>query len=119
MSNQRQPQISLNENKAASFPAPFGRDEFKLDIVEAFFMQVRSIAWMTNPKTAWAITGLPYNDSVNDLTSFEFSASHYGIKYEDICETNFASVLTQIYDYAYLGCQDMSKELMEDESSYA
>ena len=82
-------------------------------------MQVRSIAWMTDPKTAWAITGLPYNDAVGDLTSFEYPAAEFGIKYEDISKTNFAAVLMNMYDFAYLGRQDMSKEKMEDESSYA
>jgi hypothetical protein len=110
--------IATIETNTSGFPVPFTLDEFRKDIVEVFFQHVRTIAWITDPKTAWKITGLDASGEMNDILSPERSGSELGLTYEQIRTTPFASALEHMYGFAFFGRRDASAESMEYESYY-
>lgn len=103
--------------KNAAIPVPFTYEEFKVDILETFLFYVRSIGWITNPETAWKLTGAPSDGNDSELLAVE-SAAYLGLEYQHIQATQFATVLTSLYQYAYFGRQDMSQGEMGGETIY-
>ena len=117
MAKTQNPIVAI-ESHTSSFPTPFALDEFRKDIVEVFFHHVRTIARITNPLTAWKITGLEATGEMNDILSYERSGAELGLTYEQIRMTPFASALEHLYGFAFFGRRDASAEPMEYESDY-
>lgn len=105
------------ESQGGGFPVPFTLDAFREDILEVFVHYVRIIGWMTDKKTAWAVTGssLEMRESFFDPDN---RASDIGLTFNDIRKTPFALTLEQLYEYAFFGKLDTSAESMSDESIY-
>lgn len=106
----------VSDDRTGSFPVPFTLDAFRKDVVEVFFHYVRTIGWMTDEKTAWAITGVPAPNEAHAFFSPEYTAADLGLTFDSIRNTPFASTLERLYEFAYFGRIDSSAEQMEYES---
>lgn len=102
----------------AGFPVPFSLEDFRNDIAAVYLHQVRCIAWMTDAETAWPITKTPAPEYLGSLFYTDCTAADLGITYDRIRETNFATYMECLYNYAFFGKVDANKEAMEDESIY-
>jgi hypothetical protein len=99
-----------------AFPVPFTRDEFQEDVAEVFLYYVRTIAWMTDHDTAWAILNLPPDEASFPLFDPDLGASDINLTYGHIRHTEFAKALMQMYEYAYYGHKDNNEEQIANES---
>lgn len=109
---------SVRNDHTVSFPVPFTLDAFRKDIVEVYFHYVRTIGWMTDEKTAWAITGVSVPCEAHAFFSPEYTAADLGLSFDSIRNTPFASTLERLYEFAYFGRVDASAEAMEYESTH-
>ena len=105
-----------SEQKTTSFAPPWSREEFHQDVVTTFLTPVRIIGWMTDWRTACRILGKEDDENVvvtlgmPDMTSDEL-----GVSYQDIASTAFAQAMEVMYDFAYFGRIDESREGMDYE----
>lgn len=106
------------DEATAGFPVPFSLEDFRNDIAAVYLHQVRCIAWMTDAETAWPITKTPAPEYLGSLFYTDCTAADLGITYDRIRETNFATYMECLYNYAFFGKVDANKEPMEDESIY-
>lgn len=107
---------SVSDDQTGSLPVPLTLDAFRKEVVEVFFHYVRTIGWMTDEKTAWAITGVTAPPEAHTFFSPEYTAADLGLTFDHIRQTPFASTLERLYEYAYFGRVDASAEAMEYES---
>jgi len=119
MAKSTQLQSTAETTQQSAFPVPFARDAFQKDVAEVFLYYVRTIAWMTDHDTAWAILKLPPEKDLNPLFAAEFEAKDLDVTFEHIRHTEFAKALEQMYEYAYFGRKDHNNELIEHESIHA
>lgn len=108
------------EALSSSFPVPFTLDEFRKDITEVFFHQVRTIGLMTKPQTAMSILNIDIkeDDYRDAVCNPDYDASESGVTYEHIRNTDFAVALERLYEYAFFGRWDLNAESMEDAGYY-
>jgi hypothetical protein len=113
------PQVTDEVAQQNAFPVPFTREVFQQDVAEVFLFYVRSMAWMIQSKDILANLPLPSDVEIQDLYMAEFGAKELGLTFEHIRHTEFAVALEQLYDYAYLGREDHSKERIEPDGIHA
>lgn len=79
--------------------------ELHQHLLKMYFLKMRSVAFMTDSQTAFRITGksLPLNA---DLLDPSLEPGDFGLAYEDIQETEFATCMESMYQYAYFGVMD-------------
>lgn len=99
-----------------AFQVPFTREAFRRDVANVFLYYVRSIAWMTDHDTAWAILKLPQDEASYPLYRAEFDAAELNVTFEHIRQTEFAKALERMYEYAYYGRKNHNEEPLEHES---
>ena len=92
--------VSDVEN-GSSFPIPVTIEEFRRDLVNLFYLQLCTIALMTDHASAWSIIGKGQLKSGGLYTASISEANEF--RYEDIRETVFVEILEALYQYAYLG----------------
>lgn len=90
--------------------------DFQNDVTNVFLHYVRTIAWMADAETAWAITKAPKLDHAAELFNPDFNAADLGLQYTNIQATEFARAMQRMYDYAYLGQLDQSQDPLDYES---
>lgn len=110
----------VQEVLPSSFPVPFTLEAFRQDITEVFFYQMRTLAQMTDPKTALRILNIEIEDDryENDIYDQDNSATDVGVTYDHIRNTTFAVALERLYEYAFYGKWDINAESMGDEGIY-
>lgn len=85
-------------------------ENFHDDVTNVFLHYVRSIGWMVDAKTAWAITKAPALEYEGNLFDPGLNAADLELKYEHILRTDFARSMQRMYDFAYFGQIDLSAE---------
>lgn len=94
--------LPLNDAaSASSFPIPVTIEEFRKDVMNLFYLQLCTIANMTNEASAWRIIGKEQFKG-GGLYPPDVSEQHE-FCYEDIRDTVFVEVLEALYQYAYFG----------------
>lgn len=104
-----------------NFSVPYTLDQVRESILILFFQQARNIGMLGGDvDSAWHILGKTKADieSGLDLLDPDLEPSDYGVTYKDINNTNFAECIENMYQYAYLGIQQVVIEGMHDESIY-
>lgn len=98
------------------FPVPFTLDALRQDILFLYFQQVRTIGWMAGTDSVWKL--IDRKDSADEHRFFDpdTEPQDIGFEYSNISETPFAQSIEQMYQYAYYGIQDESKEGLDNES---
>jgi len=111
---------TANQNQSGgNFLSPVPLDEFKQDIADVFLFYVRTIVWMVDADAAWSLTKLPAADQPRfSLMDPQYRAGDLGIGFDCVAHIPLARVLISLYDYAYLGRQNMTMGHMEDETEY-
>lgn len=107
------------DKNATSFPVPFSKEEFQTDLQAVFLHCIRSIAWMTDAKTAWAITGAEALVANRELMSPEYAPEDLGLTYASIEHTEFVRTMEFLYDFGFHGRLNRHVEQMGDESIHA
>lgn len=99
---------SAAAGEATNFPVPMSIEELQQHLVRMFLLKMRTIALMTSTERAWSITGkpLPEIDDPDFLLDRIHAESDSGFTYEDIRDTQFATCMETIYQYAYFGVID-------------
>lgn len=105
----------ITEASATDLTPPIGQDQFHDDVVNVFLHYVRSICWMTNAKTAWAITKAPALEYEFELSNPDHKAADLDLTYEHIKDTEFARSMQRMYDYAYFGLIHLGEDGLEYE----
>lgn len=100
----------------AGLTPPVSEKDFRDDVTNIFLHYVRTIAWMADAQTAWAITKAPELNYAGDLLNPDLKADDLGLHYEHIRETELAKAMQRMYDFAYFGLLDLSADGFNDES---
>lgn len=91
-------------------------DQFHDDVTNVFLHYVRNICWMTDFKTAWAITKAPALDYEFELMNPDFKAAELELSYSHIKDTEFAKAMQRMYDFAYFGLIHLGEDSLDYES---
>lgn len=95
---------------------PITQEQFNDDVVNVFLHYVRNVCWMTDFKTAWAITKAPALEYEFELMNPDLKAAELGLTYFHIKDTAFAKAMQRLYDYAYFGLIHLGEEALDYES---
>lgn len=110
---------TLQSPQEGSFPVALSIEDFRDHLVTLFFMQLRTISFLTDDVTAWQITGkTPRDGDRNSVFAFGESPKKSDLTYEDIRHTDFAQCMDAMYKFAYHGVLDMNREAMDFCSDY-
>ena len=104
-----------------NFPVPYTLEQVRESVLTLFFQQARNIGMLSGDvDAAWHILGKTKEDieSGLDLLDPDLEPKDYGVTYKDIKNTNFAESIENMYQYAYLGIQQVVIEAMHYESIY-
>lgn len=104
--------------QATSFPVSLTREAFRAAVLDVFLHYIRTISWITDEKTAWAIAGLPAPNDPFSIFDPDDGAAELGLTYEHIRRTDFARAMEHLYEFGFLGRLDESAESMVYESYY-
>lgn len=105
---------TLESPQEGSFPNALSIEDFHDHLVTLFFMQIRTISFLTNDETAWKITGkLPLESNRHSIFALSESAENSGLTYEDIGQSCFARSMEAMYKFAYEGVLDRNSEAMD------
>lgn len=108
-------QYTTDANLGAEITPPVTIEQLQDDVTNVFLHYVRNIYWMTDAKTAWAITKTPALEHEFELGNPDFQASDLGLTYVHIKDTQFAKTMKCMYDYAYFGLAHLGEEALEYE----
>lgn len=109
-------EINSNETSGTDLTPPLTLEQFQDDVTNVFLHYVRNICWMTDFKTAWAITKAPALEHEFELANPDLKASELGLTYAHIKDTEFARSMQRLYDYAYFGWVHLGEESLDYES---
>ncbi len=99
-----------------NFPVPFTLDALRQDILFLYFQQVRTMGWMAGSDAVWKLIERKAEVGEQECFDPDTNPKDIGFEYSEIADTEFAKSIDQMYQYAYFGIQDESKESMDDES---
>lgn len=109
------------ENSAFSlnnaFLKPMTREEMRTDVVTLHLHLLRLVGRLGNEKELPRLLGVPA-DRVWQVLDGSMTAGEIGLSYADVEATLLAQAMDTLYDYAYWGVLDLSKEAFSDESIY-
>lgn len=88
-----------------NFPVPMSVDELHQHLLKMHFLKMRCIAFMTDSETGFRTSGKPLPLDT-DLLDSSLEPGDFGLTYEDIQETEFATCMESMYQYAYFGVMD-------------
>lgn len=108
---------STNESTSNAFLKPISREQMRADIVTVYVHLLRMVGRLTNENDLSRVFGVPA-ERVWLVLDGSMSADEIGLGYENVEETLLARAMETLYDYAYFGVQDVSKEPFLDESIY-
>lgn len=114
--NKKLTETLTDTSSVNNFPVPFTLDALRQDILFLYFQQVRTMGWMAGSDAVWKL--IDRKAGVAEQACFDPDTNPKDIEFEysEIASTEFAMSIEQMYQYAYFGIQDESKESMDDES---
>lgn len=111
--------IEPTQPQSGGLPAPFTLGKLQEMVLNLYFQQARTIGWMKGDAAiGWEIIGKPTDGYEGEFFDPDFDPEHLGLRYDAICNTNFAKCIENMYQYAYFGILDESGEQMDYESTY-
>ncbi|MEO7031478.1 MAG: hypothetical protein ABI351_13140 [Herbaspirillum sp.] len=88
-----------------NFPVPMSVEELHRHLLKIYFLKMRSIAFMTDSETGFRTSGKPLPPNV-DFLDPSLEPGDFGLTYGDIQDTEFATCMESMYQYAYFGIMD-------------
>lgn len=110
-------QTQAVEAVSTGLTPPMTPEQFQDDVTNVFLHYVRTINWMTDPKTAWAITKALPLEYEFELMNPDFNAADLELTYAHIKDTQFARVMHCMYDYAFFGLIHLGEDGLEYEGT--
>lgn len=97
--------VQTDARVGENFPVPMTVEELRQHLLKMHLLKMRGIAFMTDSQTGFRISGKELPPDA-DLVDTDFEPRDFGLSYEDIQETEFATCMESMYQYAYFGVMD-------------
>lgn len=110
-----------DEPATGAFPIPFTTEQLHADVQTMLLLMARQLNFVFGRPTTGTIPeqtsllGLPASSDINDPG---MSAAALGLRYDMVQSTSLAEVMESLYQYAFLGIDDIAREPMTSDSAF-